>query len=109
MCCRIVWNVSHLKLHYCLRHPIYAVYIDQRPLYALSLHLRAVCHVLFARLCVCVCPCVYTYNTYTVCPCMPAHVPAYMHVGMQHKVLVCAGRHKARPPHPPLPLPWGGR
>lgn len=30
-----------------------------------------------------------------------------MHVGMQHKVLVRAGRHKARPPHPPLPLPWG--
>lgn len=87
--------MSHVKPHYCLRHPIYAVYIDQRPLYALSLYVRAVCHILFA------CPC--------VCPCIPAHVPACMHVEMQHKVLVrAAGKHKARPPIPLFLFPEGG-
>lgn len=52
------------------------------------------------------------YYLHPLCVCshvyIPAHVSACIHVcGMQHKVLVCASRHKTSP-HPPLPFPWGG-
>lgn len=56
----LFWDVSHLKPRYCLR---YAVYIDERILCVLSLHVRAGGHILTARLCD-----------------IPAHKHACMHV-----------------------------
>lgn len=100
MRCRIVWNVSHLKLHYCSRHPIYAVYIDQRLLYALSLHLRAVCCILFARLCVCVCSCVYIYDHVFLHMCLDACMHACMHVGCNTKSSSVPVDTKPDPPSP---------
>ncbi len=100
MCCKFAWNVRHPKLHYCLRHSLYVVYIDQRILYEMPLYLRSVC-IIFLPAYVYVLMCIYVHVF--LCTCVHACMR-----GCKHKVLICAGRHKARPRHPPLPLPWGG-
>ena len=94
--------MSHLKLHYCLRHPMYGVYIDQRILYALSLHMCVLCHIYFALVYVCVCSC--------VCLCIPAHVLACMWGCNTKSSSVPVDTKPA--PHTPAPtplflFPWG--
>lgn len=88
--------MSHLKLYYCLKHPIYAVYIDQSSLYALSLHLRAVCHIVFV--CVFIYMCSLYMSTYSC-------THAFMHAcGDAHtKSSSVPVDTKPEPPHPPIP------
>lgn len=75
-----------------------SVYIDQRILYALSLHLRAVCHII----CVCVS--------------VSVHVCIYVHVFLHTCLLACMWGcntksvpidTKADPPIPPFLFPGG--